>query len=241
MRRASAPLWLALLLAIWVPAAHARPGAIITHDALVFAEPDPTSQVVARLKVNPYCAWQHEILDSQVHAPEAVQDEWGEGAPGGEISGPAPVSVPGDLMHHIAEGWVRGRDVRVSAEFAQPFCGRLTGDVKLPRNAQARRHFQLVLHRLRMVSARLGEPLHLNSGYRTRAEQAALYAQFLAGHGAPADPPGVSEHQKGTAADVVIGDADGKNLGSSSRARSLARQAGLRFPHAGEPWHVELR
>jgi LysM repeat protein len=44
-----------------------------------------------------------------------------------------------------------------------------------------------------------GGPL---SAYRTYAQQSELYGAFLAGHGAPANPPGTSSHEYGTAIDV---------------------------------------
>jgi hypothetical protein len=44
-----------------------------------------------------------------------------------------------------------------------------------------------------------GGPL---SAYRTYAQQSELYSAFLAGQGAPANPPGTSSHESGTAVDV---------------------------------------
>jgi LysM repeat protein len=44
-----------------------------------------------------------------------------------------------------------------------------------------------------------GGPL---SAYRTYEQQAAFYEQFLAGVGAPANPPGTSSHELGTAVDL---------------------------------------
>jgi hypothetical protein len=44
-----------------------------------------------------------------------------------------------------------------------------------------------------------GGPL---SAYRTYEHQAQLYQAFLAGYGAPANPPGTSSHELGTAVDV---------------------------------------
>jgi D-alanyl-D-alanine carboxypeptidase/LysM domain len=44
-----------------------------------------------------------------------------------------------------------------------------------------------------------GGPL---SAYRTYAQQSELYRAFLAGQGAPANPPGTSSHESGTAVDV---------------------------------------
>lgn len=45
-----------------------------------------------------------------------------------------------------------------------------------------------------------GGPL---SAYRTYDQQAALYQQYLDGTGAPANPPGTSEHNAGTAVDLA--------------------------------------
>jgi hypothetical protein len=44
-----------------------------------------------------------------------------------------------------------------------------------------------------------GGPL---SAYRSYEQQAELYKAYLAGHGAPANPPGTSSHELGTAVDV---------------------------------------
>ena len=40
------------------------------------------------------------------------------------------------------------------------------------------------------------------SAYRTYAQQSQLYGAFLAGQGAPANPPGTSSHESGTAVDL---------------------------------------
>ena len=40
------------------------------------------------------------------------------------------------------------------------------------------------------------------SAYRTYGQQAELYSAFLGGYGAPANPPGTSSHELGTAVDV---------------------------------------
>jgi LAS superfamily LD-carboxypeptidase LdcB len=41
------------------------------------------------------------------------------------------------------------------------------------------------------------------SAYRTYAQQAYLYDLYLSGQGAPANPPGTSSHELGTAVDVA--------------------------------------
>lgn len=72
--------------------------------------------------------------------------------------------------------------------------------------------------------------LWIVSGFRTRAEQAALYEQK------PdlAAPPGHSNHERGLAAD--LGYPSG---GAEAGAHSQAAGCGLEFPVPYEPWHVE--
>jgi LysM repeat protein len=71
------------------------------------------------------------------------------------------------------------------------------------------------------------------SAYRSYAQQSALYGAFLAGLGAPANPPGTSSHEYGTAVDV-----------QTPEMRSVIDQIGSKYgwgkihaPH--EWWHVD--
>jgi hypothetical protein len=71
------------------------------------------------------------------------------------------------------------------------------------------------------------------SGYRTYEQQSELYGAFLAGHGAPANPPGTSSHELGTAVDL-----------ESPEMRSVIDQIGWKYGWAkvngpGEWWHVD--
>jgi LysM repeat protein len=71
------------------------------------------------------------------------------------------------------------------------------------------------------------------SALRTYAQQAELYQAFLAGYGAPANPPGSSSHEYGTAVDVP-----------TTGMRSVIDQIGWKYgwgkAHApGEWWHVD--
>jgi hypothetical protein len=75
-----------------------------------------------------------------------------------------------------------------------------------------------------------GGPL---SAYRSYAQQAELYAAFLAGYGAPANPPGTSSHESGIAVDV-----------QTPEMRWVIDQIGSKYgwgkAHApGEWWHVD--
>jgi LysM repeat protein len=75
-----------------------------------------------------------------------------------------------------------------------------------------------------------GGPL---SAYRTFAQQSELFGAFLAGYGAPANPPGTSSHESGIAVDVA-----------TPEMRWVIDQIGWKYGwgkiHApGEWWHVD--
>ena len=75
-----------------------------------------------------------------------------------------------------------------------------------------------------------GGPL---SAYRTYEQQAQLYGAFLAGVGAPANPPGTSSHELGTAVDV-----------ETPEMRWVVDQIGWKYGWAkvhgpDEWWHVD--
>jgi LysM repeat protein len=71
------------------------------------------------------------------------------------------------------------------------------------------------------------------SAYRTYEQQAQLYEAFVGGYGAPANPPGSSSHELGTAVDLA-----------TPEMREVIDQIGWRYGwgkvHApGEWWHVD--
>jgi secretion/DNA translocation related TadE-like protein len=72
--------------------------------------------------------------------------------------------------------------------------------------------------------------LWIVSGFRTYAEQAALYEQKPG----LAAPPGQSNHELGLAADLGYPSDSSEEL-----AHARAPGCGLRFPVPYEPWHVE--
>jgi hypothetical protein len=82
--------------------------------------------------------------------------------------------------------------------------------------------------------------VYVVSGWRSPAEQSALWAEALVEYGSPeaADdwvaPPGSSMHERGLAADLG---------GDVELAAALVDELGLPLwrPLANEPWHFELR
>jgi hypothetical protein len=92
-----------------------------------------------------------------------------------------------------------------------------------------------LLARLNNLGAALGKLVTVTSGFRTRAEQAALYERYKRG-GNIAAPPGQSNHESGNAVDATIdGVAVGKAVG-----RKTLKKYGLASPVDGDPVHVEL-
>lgn len=84
----------------------------------------------------------------------------------------------------------------------------------------------------RMVAdaSKSGVTLRINSAYRSSAEQAVLYAQYQAGEGPIAAPPGSSMHNKGLAIDFA------NEPGAYDWLKSNATNYGL-HNFDPEPWH----
>src|SRR4051794_32703831 len=91
----------------------------------------------------------------------------------------------------------------------------------------------------RRDAALQGVDLHITSGWRSHAEQAALYAAAIRKYGSAAEashwvlPPGRSAHERGAAIDV----------GPSEGAAWLDAHGvhyGLCRRYLNEPWHFEL-
>jgi peptidoglycan hydrolase-like protein with peptidoglycan-binding domain len=59
-------------------------------------------------------------------------------------------------------------------------------------------------HRMDAAATAAGRDLHVTSGYRTYAEQAALHRAYLNGTGNLTAPPGHSTHGLGLSADVKV-------------------------------------
>ena len=115
----------------------------------------------------------------------------------------------------------------------------LTGDLELPADAAHRKAFIDLLYRVAKAAKSCGEIWNINSGYRSYAEQTALYNAYLAGTGNLAARPGTSNHEGGRAVDVS--GADGSAVGRSSKRANACAAQGLCFPVVGEPWHIEIR
>lgn len=91
----------------------------------------------------------------------------------------------------------------------------------------------------RFIAASPG--LQVNSGYRSPARQAQLWANAVQKYGSESAarrwvaPPGHSFHNKGLAADLGF-----TGEGSLGWAHAHAGEYGLVFPLSNENWHIEL-
>lgn len=86
-------------------------------------------------------------------------------------------------------------------------------------------------NRLSKMAKATGTPISVSSGWRSYAEQAALYQAYLNGTGNLAAPPGSSNHEDGRAADISPG---------SEFFGGVAGKFGLGFTVPGESWHIEM-
>ncbi len=88
---------------------------------------------------------------------------------------------------------------------------------------------------LKAAAAAAGINLHVNSAFRTQAEQAELYRLYLAGQGNLAAKPGYSNHQGGLSVDINM---PGSYSGATYRwLQANARRFGFVNDVGGEPWH----
>jgi hypothetical protein len=87
---------------------------------------------------------------------------------------------------------------------------------------------------MRAAAAERGIDLWIQSGFRTRAEQAVLYRAWRKGHGNKAARPGHSNHQSGRALDIAV-----FSPGALYWLGNNASRFGFKRTVRGEPWHWE--
>jgi len=101
-----------------------------------------------------------------------------------------------------------------------------------------RRDAALAFEQMHAEARSTGLWLWAVSGYRTQKEQRRLYRLYRKGLGPRAARPGRSNHQRGTAVDVSVGDV------TSPEYAWLAANAcrfGFKRTVSSEPWHWEYR
>lgn len=98
---------------------------------------------------------------------------------------------------------------------------------------------QHLLYSIAKCAESVQTKIHINCGYRTREEQNRLYQLFLAGKGAPANPPGTSKHETKQAADAQT--KSGTSFWNIEGIDVEAKKQRLFQPYPHEAWHVEKR
>lgn len=116
----------------------------------------------------------------------------------------------------------------------------ITGDISVPKGTPLahRIAFTRLLRKLACAARDCRQKWHVNSGYRSFAEQTVLYERWLHGTGNLAARPGTSNHEGGKAVDVSV--PGGQPVGASKRRVEALRKYGLCLPVRGEAWHVEI-
>ena len=108
----------------------------------------------------------------------------------------------------------------------------------IPNGKEMRSDAAASFNRMHAAAARAGIDLHVNSGFRSMAEQQELYRKYLNGTGNLAAKPGYSNHQGGIAVDINVG-----GTGTSTYKWMAAHGAEYGFKRTvpSEPWHWEYR
>lgn len=126
---------------------------------------------------------------------------------------------------HSVTGYVRGVAQQISL-----------GSV--PNGEEMRSDAAAAYNRMYAAARSAAITLKVNSGFRSMAEQQALYKAYKNGTGNLAARPGFSNHQGGIAVDVNVG-----GTGTSTYKWMAAHAKGFGFVRTvpSEPWHWEFR
>lgn len=109
----------------------------------------------------------------------------------------------------------------------------LTGDVRAISSVpkQYRDDYRESIYALANAAREYGEPLHINSGFRTLAQQIRAWENYLKG-GPLAARPGTSAHERGTAFDI-------SNAWTNKKLAKILRKHGFAQTVPSEKWHVQ--
>ncbi|AEI63122.1 peptidoglycan-binding protein [Corallococcus macrosporus] len=135
-----------------------------------------------------------------------------------------PVTNPGG-GGRVVTGYVNGQPRRISLS-------------PVPNGKEMRSDAAAAFNRMHAAARAQGITLKVNSGFRSMAEQEALYRAYKNGTGNLAAPPGYSNHQGGIAVDINTG---GTGTSTYRWLANNARNFGFVRTVPSEPWHWEYR
>jgi len=159
----------------------------------------------------------HGLVADGVVGPK-TWDKLGIKVSGGTGTTPAPGGG------RVVTGYVNGVPRQITL-------GKVPGGKELRSDAAA------AYTRMHAAAARAGINLHLNSGFRSMAEQQELYRKYLNGTGNLAAKPGYSNHQGGIATDINVG---GTGTATYKWLAAHAAEYGFKRTVPSEPWHWEF-
>ncbi len=108
----------------------------------------------------------------------------------------------------------------------------------VPNGKEMRSDAAAAFNRMHAAARAQGITLKVNSGFRSMAEQQALYNAYKNGTGNLAARPGYSNHQGGIAVDVNVG---GTGTSTYKWMAAHAKAYGFVRTVPSEPWHWEFR
>jgi peptidoglycan hydrolase-like protein with peptidoglycan-binding domain len=160
-----------------------------------------------------------------------------KGLPADGVVGPKTwdklgIKVSGPVSTPPAPGGGRAVTGYVNGAPRQITLGRIANGKELRSDAAAS------FNRMHAAAARAGIDLHVNSGFRSMAEQQELYRKYLNGTGNLAAKPGYSNHQGGIATDINVG---GTGTATYKWLAAHASEYGFKRTVPSEPWHWEYR
>ncbi|MBZ4420138.1 peptidoglycan-binding protein [Myxococcus sp. RHSTA-1-4] len=108
----------------------------------------------------------------------------------------------------------------------------------IPNGKEMRSDAAAAFNRMYAAAKSAGITLKVNSGFRSMAEQQALYRAYQNGTGNLAAKPGYSNHQGGIAVDINVG---GTGTATYRWLANNAKNFGFVRTVPSEPWHWEFR
>jgi len=137
-----------------------------------------------------------------------------------------PVSTPGTGGGGRAvTGYVNGQPRQITL-------------ASVPNGKEMRSDAAAAFNRMYAAARAQGITLKVNSGFRSMAEQQALYRAYQNGTGNLAAKPGYSNHQGGIAVDINVG---GTGTSTYRWLANNAKNFGFVRTVPSEPWHWEFR
>jgi D-alanyl-D-alanine carboxypeptidase len=148
----------------------------------------------------------------------------------------SPVAIAGEEKRRPAARVTRKQPTSKQPTSKKPLASKRL--VRIPGGRLLRNDAAAAFQRMHTEAREEGHWLWVISGHRTWAQQKYLYRLYRRGLGPRAARPGRSNHQRGTAVDVSVGDETTPVYGW---LEANACRFGFKRTVSSEPWHWEYR